>query len=259
MIPKIIHYIWLGGSPIPPSIQECIDSWKRHMPEYQYILWDDSRIQKFDSTFIKEAIQEKKWAFASDVIRLFALYEYGGIYLDTDVMVYQSFDPLLKDKAFIGRENSMHIIGKSTINYLTTCCFGAEKGNPFISRCLHYYDNRHFITSVDKTLPTELRLDIRVNSGIMCRLAQEIGYNPSVLANTLQFCENNALTVYPSYTFDAVKLMSDTYCKHLALGTWREGPQKIYKYTLRYKIEWRIRYIVEWLLRKFNYTMIKLK
>lgn len=153
----------------------------------------------------------------------------------------------------------MHIIGKSTINYLTTCCFGAEKGNPFISRCLHYYDNRHFITSEDKTLPTELRLDIKVNSGIMCKLAQEIGYNPSVLANTLQYCENNALTIYPSHTFDAVKLMSDTYCKHLALGTWRERLPKSFKYTLRYKIEWRIRYIIEWVLRKFNYIMIKLK
>lgn len=81
MIPKIIHYIWLGGNPIPPSIKECIDSWKRHMPEYQYILWDDSKINDFDSIFIKEAISEKKWAFASDVIRLYALHEYGGIYL----------------------------------------------------------------------------------------------------------------------------------------------------------------------------------
>ena len=259
MIPRIIHYVWLGGNPVPQPIQECIDSWKKHMPNYQYILWDENKISHLNYPFINEAIREKKWAFASDVIRLYALYEYGGIYLDTDVIVYRSFDPLLNNKAFAGRETSMHIEGKSTINYLTTCCMGAEKHNPFISRCLHYYDNRHFITSNDTSLPTELRYDIRVNSGIMCKLAQEIGYNASVLSNTFQICKDNQLSIYPSHVFDAISLTSETYCKHLALGTWRDKNKNTFQYTLKYKIEWRVISILKRFFNLFNYTLIKLK
>ncbi len=259
MIPKKIHYIWLGNDPIPKPMQDCMDSWKRHMPNYEFIIWDNKAISDIDSIFINEAIMEKKWAFASDVIRLYALYKFGGIYLDTDVMVHKSFDPLLSCHAFIGRENSLHIIGKSTMNYLTTCCFGAEKGNPFIERCLKYYDNRHFVTSDDKTLPMSLRLDVRTNSSIMSQLAQEMGYNPSALANKLQQCHNNVLTVFPISYFDSTKITDETYSQHMALGTWRESKPKQYKYTFTYKISWRIRAVIEKLLNLFNYTLIKLK
>lgn len=259
MIPKIIHYVWLGDSPIPETMKKCMKSWKTMMPDYEWMCWNDESIKLIDSIFIKEALLEKKWAFASDVVRLYALYHHGGIYLDTDVMVYRSFDPLLSHHAFIGRENSMHIEGHRTENHLTTCCFGAEKGNPFIAKCLAYYDNRHFITSSDRTLPVALRLDIRTNSSIFCELARRIGYNPSVLANHLQNCENDVLTIYPSRCFDAVKVLQDTYAKHMALGTWRESKPKEYSYTLLYKIRWRILFVIEWILRQFNYIMVKLQ
>lgn len=257
MIPKIIHYIWLGNNPIPEAMLQCMDSWKKVLPDYELMCWNEESIKHINSVFITEALQEKKMAFASDVIRLYALYHYGGIYLDTDVMIYQSFDPLLHNHAFIGRESSLHIKGYSTENHLTTCCFGAEKGNAFIKMCLQYYDNRHFITSLDKNLPTQLRLDTRTNSSIFCELARTIGYNPSVLANTIQTCHNNDLTIYPSWYFDAIKCTANTYAKHLALGSWRESKPKEYKYTLRYKIEWRIRKIAELILDKFDYIMIK--
>lgn len=259
MIPKIIHYVWLGNVPMPSLMQECIDSWKRYMPDYEYMLWDDDAVQEINNLFMSEALKERKWAFASDVIRVYALYRYGGIYMDTDVMVYRSFDSLLNNHAFIGRENSIHIKGKSTVNHLTSCCFGAEKGNFFIARCWHYYNNRHFITSNDKSLPMELRLDIRTNSSIYCALAAQEGYNPSALANTLQHCKDDVLTIYPKHCFDAVKLQQDTYCKHFALGTWRESKSHIYQYTIGYKIKWRIRFVVEWLLHQFGYIMIKLR
>ena len=122
MIPKIIHYVWLGNALLPEDMQKCMDSWKKWMPEYQLMRWDDEAIRDIDSVFVREALLEKKWAFASDVIRLYAIHKYGGIYMDTDVMVYRSFDPLLQNKAFIGRENSMHQIGKTMEVYLTTCC-----------------------------------------------------------------------------------------------------------------------------------------
>ena len=259
MIPKIIHYVWLGSAPIPEDMQKCMDSWKKWMPDYQLKRWNDEAIRDIDSVFVREAMEERKWAFASDVIRLYAIHKYGGIYMDTDVMVYRSFDPLLQNKAFIGRENSMHQIGKTMEVYLTTCCFGAEPGNPFIKRCLDYYEGRHFITSQDRTLPTELRLDVTLNSKLFCVLAKDWGFNASVLADYEQHCKDDVLTIYPQRFFDATKQTADIFTKHLALGTWRERKRKEEHYTLRYKIEWRIRYCVERLLRKYNYIMIKLR
>lgn len=259
MIPKIIHYVWLGSSPIPAEMQRCMDSWNTRMPDYQLMKWDDEAIRSIDSIFIREALEEKKWAFASDVVRLYALYKYGGIYLDTDVMVYRSFDPLLNNRAFIGRENSIHQIAHTMEVYLTTCCFGAEKGNPFIKRCLNYYADRHFITSHDKTLPPALRLDMNLNSRIFTVLAKEIGFNSSVLADYVQRCQNDVLTIYPQRFFDATRETADMFTKHMALGTWREGEKKVYTYSLMYKIKWRIRAVVEWVLRKFDYIMLKLE
>lgn len=259
MIPKIIHYVWLGNAPLPEDMQKCMDSWKKWMPEYQLMTWDDEAILEIDSVFVREALEEKKWAFASDVIRLYAIYKYGGIYMDTDVMVYRSFDPLLQNKAFIGRENSMHQIGKTMEVYLTTCCFGAEPGNPFIKRCLDYYEGRHFVTSPNRELPAELRLDMTLNSKIFCALAKDWKFNASVLADYEQHCKDDVLTIYPKRFFDATQKTEDMYTRHLALGTWREGARKVYNYTFKYKIEWRIRYCVERVLRKFGYVMIKLK
>ena len=258
MIPKIIHYVWLGEHPIPKEMQVCIDSWKKHMPEYELRCWDDAALKLLDSVFVREAIQEKKFAFASDVIRLYAIFQYGGIYMDTDVLVYKSFDPLLVEHAFIGRENSMHQIGHSMEVYLTTSCFGAEKGNPFIKRCLDYYNNRHFITSYDRSLPACLRMDMTLNSYLFTVFAKEIGYNSSVLEDHVQVCQNGELTVFPQRFFDSTARTKESFTKHLALGTWREGKKKELEYTWKYKIEWRIWFVIALILRKFRYTIVKL-
>lgn len=227
------------------------------MPDYELRLWDESAIEEIDSDFVREAIAERKWAFASDVIRLHALYKYGGIYLDTDVRVVRSFDSLLRHRGFVGRESSMHLIGRDTVNFLTTCCIGAEKGNPFIGRCLGYYAGRHFIQSADRTLPAELRLDMRLNSGVMCRLAQEIGYKASVLCDFEQDC--GEIVVLPKECLDPQGLTANSYCEHLALGSWREGERPVYTYSLMYKIQWRLWAVVEKALRRFNRVVIRLR
>ncbi len=259
MIPKIIHYVWLGNAPLPEDMQKCMGSWKKWMPEYQLMKWDDEAIRDIDSVFVREALAERKGAFASGVIRLYATHKYGGIYMDTDVMVYRSFDSLLQNKAFIGRENSMHQIDLTMEVYLTTCCFGAEPGNPFIKRCLDYYEGRHFVTSHNRELPLELRLDMTLNSKIFCVLAKDWGFNASVLADYEQHCKGDTLTIYPQRYFDATKVTVDMYTKHLALGTWREGEKENYMYSWKYKIEWRIRALVEWILRKFGYIILKIE
>lgn len=256
MIPKIIHYVWLGESGMPAAMQKCVDSWRKQMPDYEVRCWGNSEAGAIGCRFIDEAIAEKKWAFASDVVRLFALYHHGGIYLDTDVLVYRPFDPLLMQRAFIGVENSIHIINRRTMRFLTTCCMGAEPHHEFLARCLDYYRGRRFITCDDPTMPPDLRLDLRLNSEVICRLAREIGYNPSALKNEIQRC--GSLTVYPSEYFDPQGTTRDSFSRHLAIGTWRHIPKKEEKYTFTYKIKWRLWAVVEKVLRRFGRKTIEL-
>ena len=106
MIPKIIHYCWLSKDPIPKDMQMFIDGWYEKLPDYEFMLWDFNRFDIHSSQWVKEAFSKKKYAFAADYIRLYALYNYGGIYMDMDVEVLKSFDPFLKLKTMICFENS---------------------------------------------------------------------------------------------------------------------------------------------------------
>lgn len=90
MIPKIIHYCWLSNDPIPADMQRYIESWKKFLPDYEFMLWNFSRFDINSSDWVKEAFKNKKYAFAADYIRLYALYNYGGIYMDMDVEVLET-------------------------------------------------------------------------------------------------------------------------------------------------------------------------
>lgn len=154
-IPKIIHLCWLSGEPYPPLIAACIASWQRAMPDYKLMLWDARSFDLSCSEFAREAYEERKWAFASDYIRLWALYHYGGIYLDSDVYTFKSFDPLLENRAFSAIENCIEG-NRFTVN-IEAAVIGAEPKHPFIKDCLDYYQDRHFIqpdgTRDQTTLP----------------------------------------------------------------------------------------------------------
>lgn len=138
MIPKILHLCWLSGDPFPEKIQKCVDSWKRILPDYEIYLWDRNRFNVDDIPWVKEAYSVKKYAFAADYIRCYALYTYGGIYLDSDVEVLKRFDDLMGNKYFMCFENSEGAIEAATI--------GAEKGFDLFEKMLEYYRDRHFIT-----------------------------------------------------------------------------------------------------------------
>jgi mannosyltransferase OCH1-like enzyme len=92
MIPKRLHLCWLSGDPFPPLIQHCVESWKRHLPDYEIVRWDSNSFDLNHATWVREAFNNKKYAFAADYIRLFALHKMGGIYLDADVEVTGSFE-----------------------------------------------------------------------------------------------------------------------------------------------------------------------
>lgn len=132
MIPKIIHYVWVGNNPKPKDIKKCMKTWKKHLKDYKIIEWNESNFDISSHPFAKKAYEAKKWAYVSDYIRMYAIYNYGGIYLDTDVLVLENFDKFLNNKVFVGFERE---------NYPFTAVFGAEKKNKFIKKLLDYYDN----------------------------------------------------------------------------------------------------------------------
>jgi hypothetical protein len=143
-IPKVIHYCWLSGDSFPSKIQECIDSWRKHLPDYEIRLWDTNSFDIESSQWVKQAFEKKKYAFAADYIRLYALYTEGGVYLDSDVEVVKPFDDLLDLPYFACEEGG---------NIVEAGAFGAIKGQAWIKDCLDYYDNRPFIKE-DGTLDT---------------------------------------------------------------------------------------------------------
>ncbi len=101
MIPKIIHYVWVGGQPKPKDIQRCMETWKKHLKGYQIKEWNESNFDIDAHPFTKQAYKEKKWAYVSDYIRSYAIYNEGGIYLDTDVLVLDDLSQFLDNRAFV--------------------------------------------------------------------------------------------------------------------------------------------------------------
>lgn len=135
MIPKVIHYCWFSDEKKNRFISNCIKSWHRTMPDYEIKCWDANSFD-FDSVpFVKEAWIAQNWAYVSDYIRLYALYTEGGIYLDSDVKTFKSFDTFLDNKLFIGTElpfeGSIHV---------EAAIMGAEKRHPYLKECLDYYN-----------------------------------------------------------------------------------------------------------------------
>jgi mannosyltransferase OCH1-like enzyme len=141
MIPKIIHFIWLGNNKIDKKSQICINSAKRLLPDYQINIWTESNINiekiRKKNKFFDECLKNKLWAFASDYLRLYILAKYGGIYLDTDVEVIKKFDDLLINKCFMGLEEEIN--GDT---YIGTGIIGAESDSVVIDKILDFYDQK---------------------------------------------------------------------------------------------------------------------
>ena len=139
MIPKIIHYCWFGGESLPESAIKCINSWKKFCPDYEIIRWDESNYDVTKNVYMKEAYEAKKWGFVPDYARLDIVYNYGGIYMDTDVELLKPLDDLLGCNAYMGVEKpGIVALGLG---------FGAEKGNSVIGDLLEEYNDKRFINN----------------------------------------------------------------------------------------------------------------
>jgi len=131
MIPKIIHYCWFGENEKPQLVKDCIKSWNNFLPDYEIIEWNESNTD-FTNSFVKKAFKLKKWAFVSDYVRLEKLVEFGGVYLDTDMLLVKNLDDLLKASMFVGSEND------ATLN---AAIVGASKNHVFLETLLMKYDS----------------------------------------------------------------------------------------------------------------------
>ncbi|WP_435373042.1 glycosyltransferase family 32 protein [Aequorivita aurantiaca] len=131
MIPKIIHYCWFGKKPKPPLVEECIASWQKILPDYEIRCWEESNVA-MAHPFLKKAFKDKQWAFVADFVRLEKLSEYGGVYLDTDMLLLKSLNPLMEQAAFIGLESE---------RYISCGIIGAIPQHSYILSCYYYYNN----------------------------------------------------------------------------------------------------------------------
>lgn len=259
MIPKIIHYSWFSGEPYPAFLKECMETWKKVLPDYKFILWDAEKLAACNNTFANEAVSVKKWAFAADFIRLYAVYHYGGIWLDTDVEVFKSFDSFLNDGMFIGREYYVHC-DKQGKEYtmLTSHCFGAEKGHSFLKECLEFYEHRHFIRSYNEKLEQRLRYDMTIIPDIQMSLAENYGFDNRNTNNGKQVL-SNGIHVYPYQYFDqpGYTSMKDVVCIHRVAQSWnplaKGGTSKsvtdVKKKTLGYYKMKAQQRLAEWILK----------
>lgn len=180
-IPKIIHYCWFGGKPLPESAIKCIESWKKFCPDYEIIEWNESNYDVTKNRYMKEAYECKRWGFVPDYARLDIIYNNGGIYLDTDVEIVKSFDELLTNSAFAGVEQDTNVVAIGL-------GFGAVKNCETIKKLRDYYDDLSFIKNGEPDLTPAPRINNKV--------LVELGY---VYSDNITKCED--LTIYPSEYF----------------------------------------------------------
>lgn len=155
-VPKKIHYFW-GEKHTPPMLEHCLNSWKRHLPDYELVEWGPESLPPSICQYLSEALEAKKWAFVSDYTRLYALLNQGGIYLDTDVEITAPLDTFLKYRAFIGFEDN---------KYLNATLIGVEPNHPWIASLLSYYDGKKFKLGPE-------RYDLTPNPWPITRITQE--------------------------------------------------------------------------------------
>lgn len=213
-IPKIIHYCWFGGNPLSNEAKKCIESWKKICPDYEIREWNEKNFDINSVTYVREAYNNKKWAFVADYVRLYAIVNYGGIYMDTDVETIKKFDDMLINDAFAGFEDE---------NNISTGILACKKDFPIFKEFLNYYKNRKFVLKNGA-------LDMTTNVKIITDICLRYGFIPN---NSMQNINN--LIIYPKeyfcpkdYKTGFINLTDNTYTIHYFSGSWL--PPKEQKY-----------------------------
>lgn len=218
MIPKKIHYCWIGGKPLPASAKKCINSWKKYCPDYEIIEWNESNFDVTQNQYCKEAYEAQKWAFVSDFARLKIIYENGGIYLDTDVELLKPLTPFVQDGlGFIGFQNEEQVT--------TGLGFAAAKFNPCINEMLKLYDKISFLIGEN-----------RYNQ-MPCPVYNTVALKRCGLKTGFPWCDSiqelEGLKVYPIVYFNPmnnetgkIKLHEKTISIHHYSASWNTSLRK---------------------------------
>ena len=207
MIPKIIHYCWFGGKDLPNLASRCIDSWKRFLPEYEIKCWSEDNFDIENSvSYLQEAYTSKKFAFVSDYVRLYALYNEGGIYMDTDVEVINDFTKLLGENTVLGYEDDKN---------LTTAFIAVPPKAIWVKELLDLYEKRSFIKE-------DGLLDLTTNVIFISNYLKEKG-----LILNGKYLKKDDIEIYPSEYFSPrswdkgkYHITDNTYTIHYFAGTW---------------------------------------
>ena len=212
MIPRRIHFCWLSGDPLPALIETCVDSWKRLLPDYEVVQWNaQSLVSEPFPCWVHEAVDARKFAFAADYIRLYALHGHGGVYLDADVQILRSFDSLLARTSFIGRE---------TGGDLEPAVIGSVPGSPWLRDAMDYYRDRHF-RKADGTF------DMRPLPLVLAEVLHRKYGAMDLSTVERQYCEAAQLDVFESAVFSPkcrvtgrVDSTIDSFAIHHFDGQW---------------------------------------
>lgn len=209
---KIIHYCWFGGKPLSKMAKKCIKSWKKYLPDYEIKEWNESNFDVNICPFVKEAYENKKWAFVSDYARIYALYKYGGIYFDTDMKVTKSVNFIEDKDVFLGYEDS---------GYFGTAVIGAkDKNSKYMKQILDYYDKQqHFYVN-----------NMVANPIIITNLFKE--YKCKTTSDGIEIYDDN-IYIYPreyfyplSYNYSEKVYTDNTCMVHFFNGTWSDKYEK---------------------------------
>lgn len=236
MIPKKIHFCWLSGDPFPPKIKRCMETWQKVLPDYEIKLWNTENFDVNSVPYVREAYENRKWAFAADYIRIYAMYTEGGIYLDSDVKILKSFDDFLSHSFFssmeyhptqIERDGAANLINDAghriADDYVSgiqiqAAVMGAEAGTPFLKDILDWYQHEHFVNA-DGSLRTNL-----LSPQIYARIAEKYGF---LYLDKDQDLEGN-IKIYRSEIFAGNKheVTPASYAIHLCAHSWHASPKE---------------------------------
>lgn len=217
-IPQIIHFCWFGKGRYSDMIAECMSSWSRELPNYQVMVWNEDTFDVNQYDFTREAYECKKWAFVSDFVRLYALKEYGGIYMDTDVEVIRDFSNIIAGKKFVSSFTEGGLIATSFV--------AASKNHPFVCELMKYYEKRHFCDENNN-------MDMLMNPIIFTRIAMQM-YGLDITGDSFH---NDEVSIFPSEYFQPYRknnfgssrlhskyhITSNTYVIHKDAGSWSQG------------------------------------
>lgn len=213
-IPKIIHYCWFGRGKLPELALKCIESWKKYCPDYQIIEWNEDSFDIEENTYVREAYSARKYAFVSDYARLFALYQHGGVYMDTDVELLSPIDEFLSLEAFSGFESKTRV---------PTGLMASQSGTPLLEELLSYYDDRHFIMD-------DGSYDMRTNVETITAILEKYGLKKNGEKQTI--C---GLTLFPADYFcpkdcetKKLTLTSNSKAIHHFDGSWIPEENRIW-------------------------------